>query len=74
MPVDQDWTNVWPTNSTFKHSAFPVPVRQGIVKNSLENAGLPPEKYANAELMKIQNFLHLTPLHVKKHCDAIKSK
>jgi len=39
-----------------------------------ENEGIPPEKYANAELMKIPNFLHLTPAHVKKHCEAIKRK
>ena len=74
MLLDQDWTNVWPTTSTFKHSAFPIPVRQGLVKNLIENKGLPPEKYANTELMKIPNFLHLTPPHVKKHCEAIKSE
>ena len=33
-----------------------------------------PSKYANAELMKIPNFLHLTPVHIKKHCAALKSK
>jgi len=74
MSVDQDWTNVWPTRSIFKQSAVPLPVRQGYVKNQSENGGLPPEKYANTELMKIPNFLHLTPLHIKKQCAAIKSK
>lgn len=74
MPVDQDWTNVWPTRSIFKQSAVPLPVRQGYVKNQAENGGLPPEKYANTELMKIPNFLHLTPVHIKKQCAAIKSK
>ena len=74
MPVDQDWTNVWATKSVFKQSAVPLPVRQGYVKNLSENQGLPPGKYANAELMKIPNFLHLTPPHIKKHCEAIKSK
>jgi len=34
--------------------------------------GIAPGKYANAELMKIPNFLHLTPAHVKKHCEALK--
>jgi len=34
--------------------------------------GISPGKYANAELMKIPNFLHLTPAHVKKHCEALK--
>jgi len=36
--------------------------------------GISPGKYANAELMKIPNFLHLTPAHVKKHCEALKGK
>lgn len=39
-----------------------------------ENDGIPPGKYANAELMKIPNFLHLTPSHVTKHCAALKRK
>jgi len=38
-----------------------------------ENQGMPPGKYANAELMKIPNFLHLTPAHIKQHCAAMKS-
>jgi small subunit ribosomal protein S35 len=71
MPVDQDWTDVWPSAHTFKWSVVPFPVRQGYVERS-ENEGIPPAKYANAELMKIPNFLHLTPLHVKKHCAALK--
>ena len=74
MPTDQDWTNVWPTYSMFKQSAVPLPVRQGFIKNNSENEGLPPEKYGNTELMKIPNFLHLTPPHIKKYCSAIKSK
>ena len=73
MSVDQDWTDAWPTRSMFKQSAVPLPVRQGFVKNLVENDGLPPEKYANCELIKIPNFLHLTPPHIKKHVEAIKS-
>ncbi|GFN93728.1 28S ribosomal protein s35, mitochondrial [Plakobranchus ocellatus] len=72
MPIDQDWTNVWPTATTFKWSAIPFPVRQGYVENSSENESVIPSKYANLELMKGPNFLHLTPGHVKKHCKAIK--
>ncbi|XP_074662434.1 small ribosomal subunit protein mS35-like [Tubulanus polymorphus] len=72
MKIDQDWTNVWPAASTFKWSAIPFPVRQGISKNMTQNEGVPLEKYANAELMKIPNFLHLTPGHIKKHCAALK--
>jgi len=71
MPIDQDWTNVWPTAQTFKWSSVPLPIRQGYVEG-IENDLVPPYKYANAELMKIPNFLHLTPAHIKKQCQAIK--
>lgn len=72
MATDQDWTDVWPTATTFKWSAVPFPVRQGFVKNSGENEGVVPSKYGNLELMKGPNFLHLTPPHVKKHCAVLK--
>ncbi|CAF4096168.1 unnamed protein product, partial [Rotaria magnacalcarata] len=72
MSTDQDWTNVWPTATTFKQSVVPLPITQGYVASVKENKGLPLEKYANAELMKIPNFFHLTPNHIKKHCAAIK--
>jgi len=72
MPVDQDWTNVWPTAATFKWSAVPFPVRQGFIKNSAENEGIVPSSYGNLELMKPPNFLHLTPAHIKKQCAALK--
>ena len=39
-----------------------------------ENEGVIPSKYANAELMKIPNFLHLTPAHVQKQCAALKGE
>jgi small subunit ribosomal protein S35 len=74
MSTDQDWTNVWPTATTFKQSVVPLPITQGYVASDKENKGLPVEKYANAELMKIPNFFHLTPNHIKKHCAAIKRK
>ncbi|KAL1231539.1 Small ribosomal subunit protein [Trichinella spiralis] len=32
----------------------------------------PPDKHANLELMKIPNFLHLTPPAIARHCDAIR--
>ncbi len=74
MSTDQDWTNVWPTATTFKQSVVPLPITQGYVASDNENKGLPVEKYANAELMKIPNFFHLTPNHIKKHCATIKRK
>jgi len=72
MSADQDWTSVWPANNIFKQSVVPLPMHQGVVRNKMENEGIPPGKYANAELMKIPNFLHLTPNHIKQHCAAIK--
>ncbi|KAI0241083.1 28S ribosomal protein S35, mitochondrial [Lamellibrachia satsuma] len=71
MATDQDWTSVWPTAEAFKWSVVPFPVRQGFAQRQ-ENEGIPPGKYANAELVKIPNFLHLTPAHIKQHCAAMK--
>ncbi|KAL6420658.1 hypothetical protein ACFW04_014266 [Cataglyphis niger] len=67
MPVDQDWSSVWPGARTFHPATVPLPLRQGYVEK-----GVPPNKYANAELMKIPNFLHLTPPAIQRHCEALK--
>lgn len=68
MSVSQDWTSVYPTAASFKPSAVPLPVRMGYpVKR-----GVPPEKKGNLELIKIPNFLHLTPVAIKQHCEALK--
>ncbi|KAF5401370.1 Mitochondrial ribosomal protein S35 [Paragonimus heterotremus] len=67
-----DWTNIWPSAATFNYSVVPFPIRQGYCKNLAENSGVSPAKYANAELMKIPNFLHLTKTHIRKHCEALK--
>lgn len=66
MPVDQDWSNVWPGPRTFHPAVVPLPLRQGY-----DQRRVAPGKFANAELMKIPNFLHLTPPAIQKHCDAI---
>lgn len=68
MAVDQDWTAVYPTAASFKPSAVPLPVRMGYPVNR----GVPPAKHGNLELIKIPNFLHLTPAAIKKHCEALK--
>lgn len=68
MPVDQDWPSVWPGPRTFHPAVVPLPLRQGY----MQNGHAPPNKFANAELMKIPNFLHLTPPAVKRHCEALK--
>ncbi|XP_026762123.1 28S ribosomal protein S35, mitochondrial [Galleria mellonella] len=68
MPTDQNWGNVWPGPKTFHPSSVPLPLRQGYVPKGQA----PPGKKANAELMKIPNFLHLTPPVIKAQCEAIK--
>ena len=69
MEVDQDWTSVWPTAQVFKPSVVPLPLRMGKPSGKF---GVPLSKYANVELLKINNFLHLTPPAIGKHCAAIK--
>ncbi|KAM9171188.1 small ribosomal subunit protein mS35 isoform 2-T2 [Pangshura tecta] len=68
MAVDQYWGNVYPTAAAFNPSSVPLPIRMGYpVKR-----GAPPPKEGNLELIKIPNFLHLTPPAIKKHCTALK--
>lgn len=68
MAVDQSWDAVWPGPRTFHPASVPLPIRQGYTPK-----GVPaPGKYANAELMKIPNFLHLTPPIIRKQCEALK--
>jgi small subunit ribosomal protein S35 len=64
----QRWGNVWPGPKSFHPSSVPLPLRQGYVPKGQA----PPSKKANAELMKIPNFLHLTPPVIKAQCEAIK--
>ena len=68
MRPDQRWGDVWPAARTFHPSVVPLPVRQGVVQTK---AQVIPSKYANTELMKVPNFLHLTPPVIKDHCTAI---
>ncbi|XP_026748021.1 28S ribosomal protein S35, mitochondrial [Trichoplusia ni] len=68
MAPDQNWGNVWPGPKTFHPSSVPLPLRQGYVPKGQA----PPGKKANAELMKVPNFLHLTPPVIKSQCEAIK--
>ena len=70
MSTDQHWPSVWPAARTFHPAVVPLPVHMGFIERKDRYA--PPGKWANAELMKIPNFLHLTPPAVKAHCQAIK--
>lgn len=69
MKDDQDWPSVWPVPKTFSPSAVPLPLRQSYEE---KNYNPPRGKYANTELLKIPNFLHLTPLAIERHCEALK--
>ncbi|XP_068139915.1 small ribosomal subunit protein mS35 [Drosophila tropicalis] len=68
MAVDQDWSAAWPGPRSFHPASVPLPLRQGFT----ERGAAAPSKYANAELMKIPNFLHLTPPAIRQQCEAIK--
>ncbi|EHB06082.1 28S ribosomal protein S35, mitochondrial [Heterocephalus glaber] len=68
MSVDQDWPSVYPVAVPFKPSAVPLPVRMGYPVKK----GIPMAKEGNLQLLKIPNFLHLTPVAIKKHCQALK--
>lgn len=70
MPIDQDWPSVWPVARVFHPASVPLPLHQGWVEPGVT----PPGKFANAELMKIPNFLHLTPPAIQRQCSALKSK
>lgn len=59
---------MWPGPKTFHPSSVPLPIRQGYVPRGQA----PPSKKANAELMKIPNFLHLTPPVVQSQCEVLK--
>lgn len=69
MKEDQDWPSIWPTAKTFSPSAVPLPLRQSYESKP---GAVPRGKYANTELLKIANFLHLTPDAVKRHCSALR--
>lgn len=64
MPVDQHWPSVWPVAASFKPSVVPLPVRQGFPRKNQA----PCVKEGNLELMKIPNFLHLSPPAIAAHC------
>lgn len=70
MSPKQDWPNVWPTAASFRASTVPLPIRMASRRHPEKR---PPFKtVGNLELLKIPNFLHLTPEHIKRHCAAIK--
>lgn len=71
-PESQKWSDVWPAARTFASSVVPLPIRMGSRPNVEKRA--PFKKEGNLELVKIPNFLHLTPAAIQQHCEAIKSE
>lgn len=64
MPVDQDWTAVYPAATPFRPGSVPLPVRMGYpMKGSI-----PPEKKGNLELIKVRprRFSGTTTYDIKK--------
>ena len=70
MKADQDWPSVWPAARSFHPGTVPLPLHMGYPASQSPT----PNKWVNAELMKIPNFLHLTPPAVQRHCAAIRSE
>ncbi|VDK56591.1 unnamed protein product [Anisakis simplex] len=70
MRTDQDWPSVWPVAASFRSSVVPLPIRMGSRPHPEKRP--PFQKLGNLELMKIPNFLHLTPAAIQRHCNAIK--
>ncbi|XP_074605069.1 mitochondrial ribosomal protein S35 [Brevipalpus obovatus] len=71
MAVNQDWNSVWPAARTFNPYVVPLPIYQGGIK-IVTRRNPRRDKFNNHELLKIQNFLHLSPTNVRKQCAAIK--
>ncbi|XP_054160281.1 28S ribosomal protein S35, mitochondrial-like [Oppia nitens] len=70
MKTNQKWSDVWPAARVFHPSTVPLPLHMGYTnRNSGE---VPSGKYHNPELLKIPNFLHLTPPVIQKQCEALK--
>ncbi|MCP9257042.1 28S ribosomal protein S35, mitochondrial [Dirofilaria immitis] len=70
MSTEQDWPSVWPVPRSFRSSVVPLPVRMGARRHPERRAPFKTE--GNLELVKIPNFLHLTPAAIERHCNAIK--
>lgn len=69
---DADWPSVWPGAASYRWSTVPLPLRMGWVRRT--DMRPPVKAKGNLELVKIPNFLHLTPPAIKRHCEAIKSQ
>lgn len=64
MPLDQDWTAVYPSATPFRSGSVPLPVRMGYPMKG----NIPPEKKGNLELIKVRphHFSGTTTYDIKK--------
>lgn len=67
--LDEEWTDVWPVKRVFDHHVVHLPIRAGPPTYRNEPH---PDSISNQELLKIPNFLHLTPKHIEKHIEALR--
>lgn len=70
MSTSQDWTTVWPTARNFNPNTVPLSLHMNYVDDNKQEPVI--GKFNNPELLKIPNFLHLTPPAIKKHCEVLK--
>jgi len=66
-----DWPSVYDTASSYNPYVMPLNIRMGRPRGKHAH-GVPPNDKGNVELLKIPNFFHLTPLAIKRHCEALK--
>ena len=71
LPANIDWPSLWPTAQTFDPNRVPLPIYQGapFVQKTWRTRM---DRWQNSELIKIPNFLHLTPEAIKRQTDAIR--
>lgn len=70
-PTDTNWPDSWPTAQTFDPNRVPLPLYQGAPKVQ-KTFKTRMARWQNTELIKIPNFLHLTPEAIKRQTDAIR--
>jgi len=63
-----NWSRKWSSYSTFNPYILPFPLRMGFRRKFC----VKPDKFGNLELLKVQNFLHLTPPAIKEQCASLK--
>ncbi|XP_074613142.1 small ribosomal subunit protein mS35-like isoform X2 [Acropora palmata] len=66
-----EWSSVYSGAKPYHPAVVPVFFRMGRPKHNKPGYALPMRALGNLELMKIPNFLHISPPAVEKHCTAL---